>query len=65
MNTYLRRSAADIVDGKFFKLCTTQRGNSQDSGTICWGHMKHMTSIQITEEADWIVGESFVQKFIS
>ena len=28
MNTYLRRSAAKIVNSKFFN-CTKQRGNSQ------------------------------------
>ena len=40
--------------------------NSQEFGTTCRGHtrVKHVTSTQITKEADWMVSESSVQKRI-
>ena len=33
----------------------------RDVNLLIVTHAKHVTSIQITEEADWIVGESSVQ----
>ena len=41
--------------------------NAQEFGTICWSYTcaKHVTSTQVTEEADWIVDKNFVQTFIA